>query len=60
MKNRMSVAMTAELMGVSQDFIRMGLKNNVFPFGYAVKMSEKWTYYISPVKFQQYTGIQVL
>lgn len=56
----MSVAMTAELMGVSQDFIRMGLKNNVFPFGYAVKMSEKWTYYISPVKFQQYTGIQVL
>ena len=59
MKNRMSVSKVAELMGVSEQFIRIGLQRDVFPFGYAVKMSGKWTYYISPKKFEEYTGIEV-
>lgn len=59
MKNRMSVSKVAELMGVSEQFIRIGLQRDVFPFGYAVKMSGKWTYYISPKKFEECTGIEV-
>lgn len=46
-------------MGVSEQFVRVALQNGVFPFGYAVKMSTQWTYYISPEKFTEHTGIKV-
>ena len=59
MKNRLSVTKVAELMNVSEQFIRVGLQQNKFPWGYAVKMSTKWTYFISPIKFTEATGIQV-
>lgn len=59
MKNRISVAEVAELMNVSEQFIRIGLQKGIFPFGYAVKMSTQWTYYISPQKFTEHTGITV-
>ena len=59
MKNRMSVSEVAELMEVSEQFVRIGLQRDVFPFGYAVKMSGQWTYYISPKKFEECTGIEV-
>ena len=59
MMNRLTVQKTAELMGVSQQFIRIGLQKGVFPFGYAVKMSNQWTYFISKEKFRESTGIKV-
>lgn len=59
MKNRLSVATVARLMNVSEQFIRMGLQKGILPFGYAVKMSSQYTYFISPQKFTEYTGIQV-
>ena len=34
MKNRLSVATVAELMNVSEQFIRIGLQKGIFPFGY--------------------------
>lgn len=55
----MSVKQCARLMGTSEMFIRKGLQQNVLPFGYAVKTSDQWTYYISPAKFTEYTGIVV-
>lgn len=57
--NRLSVIKTAELMRVSPQFIRIGLQRGLLPFGYAVKNKSKWTYYISPVKFTEATGIEV-
>lgn len=59
-KNRLSVVKAAELMNVSEQFIRIGLQKGVFPWGYAVKMSSQWTYFISIEKFQEFTGIQVM
>lgn len=59
-KNRLSVIKAAELMNVSEQFIRIGLQKGVFPWGYAVKMSSQWTYFISIEKFQEFTGIQVM
>lgn len=56
-KNRLSVPRAAELMGVSSQFIRIGLQRNTLPFGYAVKNGNRWTYYISPLKFTESTGI---
>ena len=57
--NRLSVAKAAELMDVSQQFIRIGLQRGILPFGYAVQISSKWTYYISPSKFTESTGISL-
>ena len=51
-----SIKEAAQRMGKSQQFVRVGLQRNVFPFGYAVKMSSKWTYHISRKKFEEYVG----
>ncbi|MEC5422360.1 hypothetical protein QGM71_02500 [Virgibacillus sp. C22-A2] len=46
----------ARILGKSEQFIRIGLQRNIFPFGYAVKMSSVWTYHISPKKLNDYVG----
>ncbi|MDD2208151.1 MAG: hypothetical protein PHG03_00100 [Bacilli bacterium] len=44
-----SVKKTSELMGVSEQYVRIGLQKERLPFGTAVQISEKqWTYHISP------------
>lgn len=51
------VALTAKLIGKSDEFIRIGLQQNRLPFGTAVKISgDRWTYHISPGLLQQYLG----
>lgn len=57
--NRLAVRDAANLMNVSEQFIRIGLQRGIFPWGYAVKLSTKWTYFISVHKFEEYTGINV-
>ena len=59
-KNRLSVERAAELLGASEQFIRVGLQKRELPFGMAVKMSGKWTYVITKQKFEEVTGIKVL
>jgi len=51
---RMSVNDAAKKMKVSPQFIRVGLQRGHFPFGVAVKLSSKWTYYINPKQFEEY------
>lgn len=59
--SKLSVETTAKLMGVSKQFIRVGLQQKIFPFGYAVRISgNRFTYYISPKKFTEYTGTEVV
>lgn len=48
----------AEIMGKSDQFVRLGLQMGILPFGSAVKLSTKWTYYISPARFYEYVGIK--
>lgn len=56
--NNLTVEEAADLMGVSRQFIRVGLQKGVLPFGYAVQVSSKrYTYFISRQKFKEYTGI---
>lgn len=40
MKNRISVSEVAELMNVSEQFIRIGLQKGIFPFGYTDDVGE--------------------
>lgn len=55
-KKCISVGQAALIMGKSKQFVRIGLQRGLLPFGTAVKMSSKWTYYISPQKFFEYVG----
>ena len=55
----MTVKQTADLMGVSPQFVRIGLQRGILPFGYAVKMSGRYVYWISKEKFEESTGIKV-
>lgn len=59
MKNRVSVAEAAEVMGVSQQFVRIGMQRGKLPIGDCVKMSSKYTYYISPLLLSKYTGVEI-
>lgn len=52
------VPLIAKLMGKSKEWVMQGLRDGVFPWGYAVKLA-KWSYFISSVKFTEFTGIEV-
>lgn len=58
-KNRLTVEEAAKLMEASPQFVRIGLQQGLFPWGYAVKMSSEYTYFISASKFTEHTGIEV-
>ena len=45
-------------MGVSKSYIRIGLQRGLLPFGTAVKMSGRYTYYISANRFYEYVGLK--
>lgn len=55
-KLSLSIKEAAELLGKSQQFVRIGLQRGILPFGYAIKMSSKWTYHISEAKINEYLG----
>ena len=53
---RIKVQEVAELMQCSPQMIRLGLQRGELPFGYAVKMSGRYTYHISRHKVYEYLG----
>ena len=58
-QNNMTIEEASRLMGVSQQFVRVGLQKGILPFGYAVKISAgRFTYFISKQKFLEHTGIK--
>ena len=58
-QNNMTIAEASRLMGVSRQFIRVGLQKGILPFGYAVQVSAgRFTYFISRQKFSEHTGIK--
>ena len=58
-QNNMTIEEASKLMGVSQQFVRVGLQKGILPFGYAVKISAgRFTYFISKQKFSEHTGIK--
>lgn len=51
---RVTVKEAATRMGVSEMYVRMGLRLGRLPFGSAVKMSSVWTYDIRRAAFESY------
>lgn len=54
-----SIRKAAKLMGKGEQFIRIGLQRGTLPIGYALKIGNKYSYYISPKQFKDVTGIDV-
>lgn len=55
---RLTVIETAKLMDCSPQFVRVGLQRGILPFGHAIKMSGRYTYFISKAKVHEYLGIE--
>ena len=55
---RVKVADAARLMGVSEQFVRIGLQRGILPIGHAVKLRQ-WAYYISRPMLEAYTGKKI-
>lgn len=56
---RIKVSEAAQIMKVSQQFVRVGMQQERLPIGTAVKMSSQWTYFISEKLLSEYTGADV-
>ena len=50
---KMSVSEAAEALGCSEAFIRKGLRQGRFPWGYAVRNGKRWSYFISKERFKE-------
>jgi len=57
MAQNISVKEAAKIMGVSQQFVRIGMQIGQLPIGRAVQLSSIWTYHISPKLFYEYVGV---
>jgi len=55
MRGRISVDEAARRMGVTPQFLRLGLRAGKFPFGTAVQMpGGRWSYYINATRLERY------
>jgi len=57
MKN-IPINIVAEIIGKSQQFVRIGLQQKTLPIGSAVKMSSEWTYHVSYELLKNYIGLE--
>ncbi len=56
---KLSVDDAANVLGMSPTTLRKGLRQGVFPWGYAVRTGEKtWAYWINKAKFLEVEGIK--
>ena len=55
---KITIKQAAEIMQKGQQFVRIGLQRGNLPFGTAVKIKQRWNYYISPKLFYEYVGEQ--
>lgn len=55
-EKNISIKEAAEILGKSQQFVRVGLQTERLPFGVAVKTSSKYSYHISPKLLEEYIG----
>lgn len=53
---RITVKEASKIMRCSPQFIRIGLQRGILPIGYAVKMSSRWTYYITDESLKKGMG----
>lgn len=55
----LTVKEAAELLNVTQQYLRVAMQRNLLPIGMAIKTSSQWKYIIPKAKFTEVTGIPV-
>ena len=60
-RKRITVQEAAELMGMDVQSVRVGMQVGALPIGsvWKAEAKRKYTYYISPKLFTEYTGIKI-
>lgn len=54
----LDVAVAAKMLRMNHNTVRKGLQQGVFPWGYAIKTSEKrWVYFINAARFAEIEGV---
>lgn len=53
----MSVRQAAEEMGKPEQWVRVGLQQGAFPWGYAVKVDKHYSYFINAKRFRETEGV---
>ena len=48
-----------QMMGINHQTVRKGLQQGVFPWGYGIKTSDHWVYFINAKRFSEIEGINV-
>ena len=57
---QVSVKEAADILGKTEQFIRIGLQQKSLPIGSAVRMKGgRWSYHISPKLLSEYAGIEL-
>lgn len=60
MAERITVKRAAEILGLSELTVRVGIEQKELPIGVAIKVGKKRTnYHISPHLLSQYTGLPI-
>lgn len=54
MKARLSTSEAAKILSVPEQFLRVALQQGKYPFGFAVKTSSQYTYYINGPQLEEY------
>lgn len=57
MKN-IPISIVADILGKTQQYVRIGLQQQRLPIGSAVKMSSEWTYHVSYELLKNYIGTE--
>ena len=56
----LDVTEVAKVMHMNHNTVRKGLQQGVFPWGYAIKTSEKrWVYFINALRFAEIEGVTI-
>ena len=50
------VSLAAQKLGKSEQFVRVALQRGLVPFGFAVQLSSRFSYHISPKLLNEYIG----
>lgn len=55
---KIPLPIVAEILGISQQTLRLGLQRKELPIGSAIKTSSKYTYYVSYELLKNFVGIE--
>lgn len=50
------INIVADILGKSQQYVRIGLQRQQLPIGSAVQLSSEWTYHVSYELLKKYVG----